>query len=159
MTKPALAYKIYPRNCIFCKKPFIGRQSNSITCSETCGRKYYYQQHFEAEQESWRRKSEKRYREIQKLREGKSCICCGTTENLELDHIFPAFWRNKHHRADNLFHYLRLQSNYQILCLKCNRSKKNDVYCLVHDKYLGIWNHLRPLDQLEVDPRMNMIVR
>jgi 5-methylcytosine-specific restriction endonuclease McrA len=48
----------------------------------------------------------------------KKCVQCGSTENLNVDHILPVrrFWEKR-----------LLQSNLQILCGKCNKDKCNDV--------------------------------
>jgi hypothetical protein len=57
--------------------------------------------------------------------EGK-CQCCGSNENLEYDHIIPYSCGGK---SDD--------SNIQLLCLKCNRSKSNSCYCKEHNKKIG----------------------
>jgi len=80
---------------------------------------------------------------------GGQCACCGTTEHLEPDHIVPLF-----HEVNKGNSLLRLKratiGSLQTLCARCNRSK-NDItsVCKVHGKYLGIWNFLPKI--LEID--------
>lgn len=59
-------------------------------------------------------------------RDGGKCQCCGSTLNLEYDHVVPYSCGGK---SD--------VSNVQLLCQKCNRSKSNGCYCKVHDKKVG----------------------
>ena len=59
-------------------------------------------------------------------RDGGVCQCCGSSLNLEFDHITPFSCGGS---SD--------ASNIQLLCLKCNRSKSNSCYCKVHDKRVG----------------------
>lgn len=54
------------------------------------------------------------------------CQCCGSTENLEYDHIVPFSCGGSNEAA-----------NIQLLCMTCNRSKSNSCYCKVHDKKVG----------------------
>ena len=46
------------------------------------------------------------------------CIECGSTENLNVDHILPVrrYWEKR-----------LLQANLQLLCGECNKNKCNDV--------------------------------
>jgi hypothetical protein len=60
-------------------------------------------------------------------RDGGTCQCCGSYENLEYDHISPYSCGGN---SDT--------SNIQLLCRKCNRSKSNSCYCKVHNKKVGI---------------------
>lgn len=60
-------------------------------------------------------------------RDGGICQCCGSSENLEYDHIMPFSCG-----GDSSV------SNIQLLCLKCNRSKSNSCYCKVHDRKVGV---------------------
>ena len=59
-------------------------------------------------------------------RDGGLCQCCGTSENLEFDHIIPYSCGG----SSEL-------SNIQLLCLKCNRSKQNSCFCKIHNKKVG----------------------
>lgn len=59
-------------------------------------------------------------------RDGGVCQCCGSSLNLEYDHIIPFSCGGKNNA-----------SNIQLLCQKCNRSKSNSCYCKVHDKKVG----------------------
>lgn len=60
-------------------------------------------------------------------RDGGICKCCGSSQNLEYDHIMPFSCG-----GDSSV------SNIQLLCLKCNRSKSNSCYCKVHNRKVGI---------------------
>lgn len=60
-------------------------------------------------------------------RDGGKCQCCGSSVNLEYDHIKPYSCGGRSDR-----------SNIQLLCQKCNRSKSNGCYCKVHSKKVGI---------------------
>lgn len=55
------------------------------------------------------------------------CQCCGSSQDLEYDHITPFSCGGS---SD--------ASNIQLLCLKCNRSKSNSCYCKVHNKRVGV---------------------
>lgn len=46
----------------------------------------------------------------------KVCLCCGTDENLSLDHIVPLSQQGPN-----------VRSNCQVLCLPCNQHKKNKI--------------------------------
>jgi hypothetical protein len=59
-------------------------------------------------------------------RDGGKCRCCGSTQNLEYDHIIP-FSCGGSNEA----------SNIQLLCRSCNRSKSNSCVCKIHNKTVG----------------------
>ncbi|MFM1946326.1 MAG: hypothetical protein RL207_609 [Bacteroidota bacterium] len=59
-------------------------------------------------------------------RDGGSCKCCGSSTNLEYDHITP-FSCGGSSEA----------SNIQLLCMSCNRSKSNSCTCKIHDRTVG----------------------
>lgn len=59
-------------------------------------------------------------------RDGGICKCCGSSLNLEYDHIIPFSCGGTSDR-----------SNIQLLCQKCNRSKSNDCYCKIHNRKVG----------------------
>ena len=59
-------------------------------------------------------------------RDGGACQCCGSSQNLEYDHITPFSCGG----ASNA-------SNIQLLCLPCNRSKSNSCLCKIHNKRVG----------------------
>jgi hypothetical protein len=59
-------------------------------------------------------------------RDGGVCQCCGSTVDLEYDHITP-FSCGGSSEA----------SNIQLLCMKCNRSKSNSCVCKIHNKRVG----------------------
>lgn len=60
-------------------------------------------------------------------RDGGKCQCCGSSTNLEYDHIKPYSCGGSSDR-----------SNIQLLCLKCNRSKSNSCFCKIHDRKVGV---------------------
>lgn len=60
-------------------------------------------------------------------RDGGSCRCCGSSLNLEYDHIIPFSCGGSSG-----------PSNIQLLCLKCNRSKSNSCYCKIHNRKVGV---------------------
>lgn len=60
-------------------------------------------------------------------RDGGVCKCCGSSQDLEYDHITPFSCGGS---SD--------ASNIQLLCQKCNRSKSNSCYCKVHNKKVGV---------------------
>jgi 5-methylcytosine-specific restriction endonuclease McrA len=59
-------------------------------------------------------------------RDGGICKCCGSSINLEYDHIVPFSCGGSSSVA-----------NIQLLCKKCNRSKSNSCVCKVHDRIVG----------------------
>lgn len=59
-------------------------------------------------------------------RDGGICQCCGSSANLEFDHITPFSCGGANDRT-----------NIQLLCRTCNRSKSNSCTCKVHQKVVG----------------------
>lgn len=59
-------------------------------------------------------------------RDTGKCQCCGSSVDLEYDHIIPYSCGGS---SD--------ASNIQLLCQKCNRSKSNSCYCKIHNKKVG----------------------
>ncbi len=60
-------------------------------------------------------------------RDGGRCQCCGSTNELEYDHIMPFSCGGSSDAA-----------NIQLLCLHCNRSKSNSCVCKIHNKRVGV---------------------
>lgn len=60
-------------------------------------------------------------------RDGGKCKCCGSTYNIEYDHIVP-YSKGGSNKTCNI----------QLLCQTCNRSKNNNCCCKVHNKKLDI---------------------
>ena len=60
-------------------------------------------------------------------RDAGVCQCCGSSANLEFDHITPYSCGGGSE-----------VSNIQLLCRKCNRSKSNSCYCKIHHKKVGV---------------------
>lgn len=59
-------------------------------------------------------------------RDGGVCQCCGSSNNLEYDHITPFSCGGTSNA-----------SNIQLLCMPCNRSKSNSCNCKIHNKRVG----------------------
>ncbi len=59
-------------------------------------------------------------------RDGGVCQCCGSSLNLEYDHITPFSCGGGNS-----------ESNIQLLCMRCNRSKSNSCVCKIHNKRVG----------------------
>jgi hypothetical protein len=59
-------------------------------------------------------------------RDGGICKCCGSSIDLEYDHIVPFSCGGR-----------STTSNIQLLCQRCNRSKSNSCYCKIHNKKVG----------------------
>jgi len=60
-------------------------------------------------------------------RDGGRCQCCGSTQNIEYDHIMPYSCGGSND-----------VSNIQLLCQQCNQSKSNSCYCKIHNNKVGI---------------------
>lgn len=65
-------------------------------------------------------------KQIVYTRDGGVCQCCGSSLQLEYDHIIPFSCG-----GNSSIH------NVQLLCRKCNRSKSNSCYCKVHNRKIG----------------------
>ena len=59
-------------------------------------------------------------------RDGGRCQCCGSSADLEFDHITPFSCGGANDR-----------SNIQLLCMPCNRSKSNSCTCKIHRRVVG----------------------
>lgn len=59
-------------------------------------------------------------------RDGGICNCCGSSLNLEYDHITPYSCGGSSE-----------VSNIQLLCKPCNRSKSNSCTCKKHNRRVG----------------------
>jgi hypothetical protein len=59
-------------------------------------------------------------------RDGGICQCCGSSVDLEYDHITPFSCGGT-----------SVPSNIQLLCMRCNRSKSNSCTCKIHNKRVG----------------------
>lgn len=60
-------------------------------------------------------------------RDGGVCRCCGSSLNLEYDHITPFSCGGPND-----------VSNIQLLCKRCNRSKSNSCTCKIHNRIVGV---------------------
>jgi len=70
---------------------------------------------------------------------GRSCACCGTTENLSIDHVNgdgaghrEELFGRRHGGGDQFYRWLvknGFPAGFQTLCLPCNQSKQNGEQC------------------------------
>jgi hypothetical protein len=65
-------------------------------------------------------------KQIVYTRDGGICQCCGSSSELEYDHITPYSCGGNGEA-----------SNIQLLCMPCNRSKSNSCTCKIHNKTVG----------------------
>lgn len=65
-------------------------------------------------------------KQIVYTRDGGICQCCGSSSDLEYDHITPYSCGGSGEA-----------SNIQLLCMPCNRSKSNSCTCKIHNKTVG----------------------
>jgi hypothetical protein len=83
-------------------------------------------------------------REVTFAHYGQACACCGTTENLTIDHINGSgdkhrqelfgHWKNRT-AGVHFYRWLRDEGwpkGYQTLCLPCNNSKSTGERCRIH---------------------------
>jgi hypothetical protein len=89
---------------------------------------------------------------IEFVNRGKSCICCGKIP-VTNDHIVGReFCRradgSKGGRDTGLMSDFK-KGNLQLLCKTCQTSKRMGAWCRVHRKYLGVWNYLPKMDDIE----------
>lgn len=88
------------------------------------------------------------------IRRDEKCVCCGVGA-VEVDHIVPQEYVRRCgvmviKRPQAYSKLLALESgSAQFLCRGCNKSKGRSTFCLLHDRYLGLWNHLPALDNME----------
>lgn len=59
-------------------------------------------------------------------RDRGACQCCGSSQDLEYDHVTPYSCGGT-----------STVSNIQLLCFTCNRSKSNSCVCKVHNRKVG----------------------
>ena len=62
---------------------------------------------------------------------GTACACCGTTENLTIDHL-PGSDRRYRERGTGMYLWLKrsgFPEGFQSLCKPCNSSKSDGDYC------------------------------
>jgi hypothetical protein len=59
-------------------------------------------------------------------RDGGVCKCCGSSTDIEFDHITPFSCGGSSE-----------VSNIQLLCKRCNRSKSNSCTCKIHNRRVG----------------------
>ena len=67
-----------------------------------------------------------RTKKIVYARDGGACRCCGSSSNIEFDHVTPYSCGGN-----------SSPSNIQLLCMRCNRSKSNSCFCKIHDRKVG----------------------
>jgi len=82
------------------------------------------------------------------LRARLTCLCCGL-QPIQFDHITALEGARMHqHALEIKIVQLRL-GLLQPLCITCNKSKGNSPICRVHNRYLGVWNYLPTLANME----------
>ena len=70
---------------------------------------------------------------------GTSCACCGTTENLTIDHVNGGGKQHRDEIGENshaIYRWLiknNFPSGFQVLCAPCNLSKSDGERCRMHD--------------------------
>ncbi len=92
---------------------------------------------------------------LQLQRQNQLCVCCGHIST-EWDHIVSIDYelgpkgRTKapYRQAYQLIKQLE-SGNLQPICRTCNLSKGDSFFCHIHSKYLGIWNYLPELTNIE----------
>lgn len=64
---------------------------------------------------------------------GNKCVCCGSTDNLEIDHIDRIKFSSKERWGDITRRYRENDlSGLQVLCKPCNASKSRYKKCRIH---------------------------
>ncbi|HYT45543.1 MAG TPA: hypothetical protein VEP90_24670 [Methylomirabilota bacterium] len=103
------------------------------------------------ERYDWRNRHTIDYMEL--MRRNEKCRCCGKTP-VQSDHIVGREWRRtedgekiSHGEIETINDYFN--GDIQFLCATCQASKRAGAVCRVHKKYLGIWNYLNKLDNIE----------
>jgi len=82
------------------------------------------------------------------LRRSSKCVCCGKIAE-QLDHVMSLQGEKyRHMGAESILADLK-RGNLQPLCISCNNSKGDSINCRIHSKYLGIWNYLPYLGDIE----------
>jgi hypothetical protein len=76
---------------------------------------------------------------------GRACACCGTTENLTVDHVNGGGNKHRAQIGEGSYGFYRwlvvngFPAGFQILCAPCNRSKADRESCrLNHDHAAGL---------------------
>ncbi len=88
------------------------------------------------------------------LKRNEVCVCCGHSP-VNFDHIFPQEYRpngkvRKGLRGNAHQTLIDFENGgTQFLCRSCNNSKGDSDTCKRHQKYLGIWNYLPKIDDVE----------
>src|SRR4029077_3012372 len=78
----------------------------------------------------------------------EKCVCCGSQAQ-EFDHITPLLLDRSLSRNGRTRVLEFERGLLQPICTSCNTSKANDSMCNLHKKYLGIWNYLPALGDME----------
>jgi len=115
--------------------------------------------------QSWRKRFPERWKAVQDRATAKRqarltnwktengpCRCCGSTENLEIDHVIPAIHSVSSNRSgwttSRILKALKLNPmEFQVLCRPCNGWKNSGPFCpcQVWDREQPGWRvHLRP---------------
>ncbi len=148
LTTKWMIYRKMVNLCLGCNK-HVGVRAD--TCPLDEHRQYIA--HQRATNRVWSSKADKKVAEF--LAE-KTCVCCGRM-GCTFDHITATLFgvryvpTHPHSPRDKYKKYLKAPNNFQFLCSKCNSSKGDGTTCLLHNKYLGVWNHLPILCDLDCE--------
>jgi HNH endonuclease len=125
-----LSSRVWPKNCIACRKPFIARNPNHQTCGQAC--KLAYRKAYDVNRVRWkhgRRRAAQRLTDItpqqeaEMRRKARKCPLCGIRmtskprlpNSKELDHIVPVGMGGTH-----------THGNVRIICRDCNLRRPKD---------------------------------
>ncbi len=141
-------------NCVYCKKQvfpgddsYISKKTGHLNSSHISCMKWHHNTSIQ----------------YAHLFLGNVCQCCGSRENIEAGHInFPQdkivtckstktgfAVRTKDDSGHPGFLKLIVEHAVIPVCASCNKSMGNGSTCRVHQKYLGIWNYLPKIENLE----------
>lgn len=115
-----------------------GRRYECRECTRSRTRRYYESHRQEAAEQKRRYQADRRSQVLSHY--GTSCACCGTAENLSIDHIDgngkqhrqELFGHSQGRASSGFYHWLVKQGfppGYQTLCLRCNVSKGRGERC------------------------------
>jgi hypothetical protein len=128
-----------------------GYRSDCQDCLRARSRRYYEANHQAAVKQ--RRNYQADHRSQVFDHYGRMCVCCGTTENLSIDHIDgngkrhreELFGKSQGRAGSTFYHWLVKQGfppGYQTLCRRCNISKGRGAHCILdHTKGKATWGH------------------
>lgn len=75
-------------------------------------------------------------------RYGSSCACCGTTDDLSVDHVNGDGREHRKTMRGDIYLWLiqnGLPDGFQILCSPCSTSKSTGPRCRIHQDIFNAW--------------------